>query len=237
MPKPVTFKELAAVVLTYVIKRQRQGRPTTLRQVSKRVSMGVPTVLHYLDLEKVNYIILAYGNDQRDHKTEIAIRSIPAALAARMVYTVAQVEESYRAIFGEGETPVVYKADPANARADKAGLLRAEVVNDPYGPYRIDSESYRALKKNLIAYDELIKLVRERGIPGSAAMRAVGGDKLRYPLASPVWRPYIYRNHRFYHKDVLKHLDEVYTTYKHPAYGERKKKYARVVQGEKERVR
>lgn len=239
MPKPVALNEIVNVVLVYVVKRQRQGRPTTLRQVSKRVGVGAPTIQSLLDEAKVLYYVIAYGEDYRKHKVEVAIRTLPEKVAIRAGLTVEMVEKSYRDVFGEGEPQIIQEIEPSENRGEETPALglKGEVIGDPYAPYRIGSDEYRKLEKRLITYEDLIRQGRERGAAGSAVMRAVGGDRMKYPLVSSLWRPYVYRNHRYYLKEVLKNLDEVYTTYKHPAYGEIKKKRFKRAQAEAKKER
>ena len=235
MPKSVGINEVAPVVLAYIIKRQQQGRPTSLRQVSKRVSLGMPTIRTCLDREKTLYYEIAYGGHILSHEIEIAVRSISERMASAIGVSVAEVEESYRRIFGEGEPDIVRTVESPIKVSNKPSLvtLKAEVVGDPYAPFRIEREEYRRIKKNLISYASLIQEARLQGVPGSAVMRAVGGDRLRYSPVSPAWRPYIYRNHRYYARDVLKRLDEVFLTYKHRNYGERKRREAKEMRQEK----
>lgn len=229
MPKPIPLGEVLDVTVSYLIRRQLQGRPTTLRQMSKRIGLGVPTIRGILEKNQVVYYLISHSEDSWSaSSTEIAIRTMPEELARRNNLTQHQIEESYRKIFGDEEPqPIKRNRRGDNLRKPPEDPIMEAVNNaDPYYQYRIDGEEFKRLKDKLLDYHTLIKEVRKRGYPGSAALRAVGGDRMKYELASPVWRPYVYRNRRFYHKDVLNHLNDLYKTYKKAKTG-RKKKFLR----------
>lgn len=210
MPKPIPMEQVIDVVVSYVVKRQLQGRPTTLRQVSKRVGLGTSTIKGQLEYYLVQYVLIPYGEkDWVTSSIEIAIASMPDLLAERNNFTVQQIEESYNRFLGgvklelmeeEGEEEDEEEIDP--------------VTNmDPYYPYRINTQQYQALKNELIAYQELVREAKERGYSGSAIMRSVGGDRMRYIILGPLWRPYVYRNKRFYLREILNHLNQSYKSY------------------------
>lgn len=225
MPTPIPIGEVLDVTVAYLIRRQLQGRPTTLRQLSKRIGLGVPTIRGLLEKSQVEYILISHNETKWSASaTEIAIKSMPENIARRSHLTKSQVEESYEKIFGEEELTPVVKEVKLPKKEDP--VLAAVVNVDPYYEYRITADEYRRLKDDLFDYKTLIKEVRKRGYPGAAVLRAVGGDRMRYELVTPVWRPYVYRNRRYYHKEVLKHLNDLYRTYKKAKTG-RKKKFLR----------
>lgn len=211
MPKSIPMEQVIDVVVSYVVKRQVQGRPTTLRQLSKRVGLGAPTIKGILEKHLVQYVLIPYGKkDWVTSGIEIAITAMPDMLAERNHFTVQQVEESYQRFLGD------MKLEPVEEEEyeDEEGEIDPVTNMDPYAPYRINTEQYQTLKHELIPYLELIREARKRGFSGSAVMRATGGDRMRYELPGPLWRPYVYRNKRFYLREVLNHLNQSYKTYK-----------------------
>lgn len=224
MPKSVPMEQVIDVVVLYIVKRQLQGRPTTLRQVSKRVGLGAPTIKAQLEKYSVKYVLIPYGEKEWvTSSTEIAIQSMPSRLAERNGLTIEQVEQSYVDILDSVEL------EPLESEVEEEEDVEEldPVTNmDPYYPYRIDTNQYQALKHELIDYRGLIREARKRGYSGSAIMRAVGGDRMRYALPGPLWRPYVYRNKRYYLREVLNHLNQCYRTYKLEKTGE-KKRYRR----------
>ena len=224
MPKPIPLSDVLDVTVAYVIRRQLQGRPTTLRQLSKRIGLGVPTIRGIMEKHQVDYVLIPHNDSWAASSTEIAIRTMPEAIAARSNLTQIQVEVSYRKIFGDEEPEPLEEEEVTVSEEDP---IMAAVSNvDPYYAYRIDINQYNRMRGELFDYGTLIKEVKKRGYSGAAVLRAVGGDRMKYELVSPVWRPYVYRNRRFYHKDVLQHLNDLFKTYK-KAKTAKKKKFLR----------
>lgn len=222
MPRPIPLEQVVDVVVSYVVRRQIQRRPTTLRQVSKRVGLGVPTVKAQLEKAGVQYVLIPYGEKEWvTSGIEILITSMSERLAERNFFTVQQVEQSYRDFIGDVELlPLEEEEEGDDEDFDPVENM------DPYYPYRIDTKQYQALKHELIDYQTLIREARERGYSGSAIMRSVGGDRMRYALPGPLWRPYVYRNKRYYLREVLNHLNQSYKNYKLSHTAE-KKRYRR----------
>lgn len=228
MPHPIPMEDVIDVLIIYLAKRQMQGRPTTLRQMSKRIGLGAPVLKAELEKNAVQYILIPHGErDWVTSSTEIAIVSLPEKLASRNGLSLEKIEESFQKYFGKhGLEPI--DLDDQLTVGDRV------LDMDPYAPYRITTDQYRALKSQLISYPQLIQEARERGYSGRAVERAVGGNRLRYGLASELWRPYVFRNHRYYLREVLNYLAESYTTYLMDSTAEKKKNQREGKTGEKD---
>lgn len=226
MPNPVAIGEVLDVALTYILRRQFQGRPTTVRQVSKRIGLGISTVKTLFEQYNVVYVLFSQDEEWSSTAVEIAIRSMPEYLAERNGFTLSDIETSFNRLFGEGgaekleEDSLLFQVEPL--RTEEALVLSEIHEMDPYHAYRIDTNQFKVMKPHLISLEDLKAEAKRKGYPTSAIMRAVGGDRMRYGLVSPVWRPYVYRNIRYYLKDVLNHLPEVFQTYKRPKTGQKK---------------
>lgn len=223
--KYIPLEFVIDVEVFYIVKRQLQGRPTTLRQVCKRVGLGAPMVKGILEKNRVQYILIAYG--EKDWVTsgiEIAIKSLPENIAIRNGYTTQQIEDAYEKYFGDYVLEKVEETVPIDpGTIFKRGGPKEEedpvLAADPYAYYRIDTPQFQVLKHELIAYSDLIKEAMDRGYSGSAIRRATGGHRLIYELAGPLWKPYMYKNKRYYLREVLNHLNQSYKTYKFPKTG------------------
>jgi len=229
-------------VLTYLIRRQMQGRPTTVRQVAKRVGLGHQIIKALMEKNKVDFVLIPIDSSRKSwtqNTIEVAIRDLPDLIAERNNFKAEEVRQSYIDIFGEPEPlPTVTKVGKKKAPLAKA---RPDEVNpqtyDPYYLYRITTEEYQTLKNDLITLDELLAEARRKKYPLRAVRRATGGDRMKYRLASPVWRPYVYRNKRFYLRDVLQKLHECYRTYQHAETAEKKWRQRREQIGGKTEMR
>lgn len=209
MPRPIPMEEVLDTAVVYILKRQVSGRPTTLRQLSKRVGLGVATTRGELDAGGVEYVLIAHDEETWAMSAmEIVIRSIPESLSAAVGFTLKEVENSFREIFGDSEPVPV---DPTVVEEEVSATVSD---SDPYYIYRITAAEYRKMKKDLISYPELKERAKKEGYSGSALLRAVGGNRLTEKFAHPRWRPYIYQGSRFYKREVLKHLSDLQLTYK-----------------------
>jgi hypothetical protein len=226
MPKAIPMEQVIDVVVFYLAKRQIQGRPTTLRQLSKRVGLGAPTVKAELEKHMVQYILIPYGDRiWVTSSIEIVLVTMPEKLAARNGFKLEDIEASYNRYFGEEEL------EPLDDEGEVEDI--DPVTNmDPYAPYRITTRQYQALKHELISFPELIREGQKRGYAGRAIERATGGNRMRYALPGPLWRPYVYRNHRYYMREVLNYLHQAFATYKLPGTADLKSYRRRVARGE-----
>lgn len=212
MAKIVPMEHVIDVALSYIVKRQIQGRPTTLRQVSKRVGLGVSTVKGQFEKYAVQYVLIPFEEDNwTSSAIEVAVSSMPEKLAERNRFTVQQVEESYKNFMGDIELWPLEEGEEGEWEDRELGAI---TNMDPYYPYRIDTQQFQALKHELITFPELIEEGKKRGYSGAAIIRSVGGHKMVYALPGPLWRPYVYRNKRYYLKEVLNHLNQSYITYR-----------------------
>lgn len=221
MPNPIPLDRVVDTALIYVLKRQVQGRPTTVRQLSKRIGLGVSTIKGKLEEEEVDYVLIMQDEDSwSSSDLEIAIRAVPEKIAMRNNLTTEEIHDSYLAIFGND--------DPVEKEA-MTEVDREEAINnsDPYYPYRITTAEYRKMKDKLIGYFDLVAYAKKHGYAGSAVWRAVGGDRLILEFATPMWRPYIYQGSRYYSKEVLKHLPDLLLTYKKDRTGKVKEQKRR----------
>lgn len=219
MPTIIPMERIIDVVVAYIVKRQMQGRPTTLRQMSRRVGIGVSAIKGLLEKNLVQYILIPYGEKEWvTSSIEIVIQSVPPMLALRNHFTTEEVEESYQRFMGDMEIELL---DPEPMEADE----RINPVDnmDPYASYRIDTRQYQAIKHELISHKKLIREGIKRGFPGRAIDRATGGNRMRYIPAGALWRPYMYRNNRYYLREVLNHLYQVFNMYKRQSTAELKK--------------
>lgn len=201
--------ELATIYLT---KRQLQGRPTTLRRLGKRMGISASQVLDGLESKGLRYVLLAHeelgGRKKRGTtNTEVLLSHVPEAYAKSISLDAQAVEESFREVFRSDPEPV-----DDYVEAQEAGQVIADTL-DPFAPYRITPDKYEVLKEFLITFEELVQVAREQGYAVSAIRRACGGDRMREPLPSFFWRPYVLGKKRFYLKDVVDHLVESDKTY------------------------
>lgn len=204
--------EQVEIAVTYLAKRQLQGRPTTLRQLGKRMNFVSGAVLDAMEERGVRYALIPHdeiGSRVRwgQSKTEVMLRYVPENYAKILGVSVGEVEKSFTRIFGENPKPV---AEYVEAQEYEAYV--AEKV-DPFSDYRISRDKYEAIKKDLITFEELMQVAREKGFSVSAIRRATGGDRMSLPLPSFFWRPFVLGKKRFYLKDLLYHLDESDKTY------------------------
>jgi hypothetical protein len=140
--------------------------------------------------------------------TEVLLSYMPDEYALRLGIKACEVEKSFRSILGEDPKPV-----DEFLEAQEMGALIGDTL-DPYAPYRITRDKYEVLKEHLVTYEELVQVAREHGYSVAAIRRATGGDRMRYPLPSFFWRPYVLGKKRYYLKDVIDHLPESDLTYK-----------------------
>lgn len=211
MPRPILFSDVIDIAVSYVAKRQLQGRPTTMRQLAKRIGLGSSTIKGVLEQHGVQYVLIPYDDKHWSQSNiEIVLSTLPENIAVRNGFSVEEIEKSFERLFEEEPEPVEQEEDGIEADIETDPVLNL----DPYAPYRITSAQYQALRNELIDFPTLVEEGKKRGYPYRAIFRAVGGDRMRYKLPSAVWRPYFYKKKRYYLKEVLNHLNEVYLTYK-----------------------
>jgi hypothetical protein len=206
-------REEIEIAVTYLVKRQLQGRPTTMRQLGKRMGIMSGRVLDAIEAQGVLYVLVTHeelaGRVTWGHSnTEVMLQHVPEYYAKIIGVSVDEIEKSFTDIYGEQPKP-----HPRYKQALANGEPIAESL-DPFAGYRIDRDKYEALKVHLITFDELVQVAREKGFSVAAIRRATGGDRMRLPLPSFFWRPYVYGKKRFYLKDVLYHLGESDLTYR-----------------------
>lgn len=210
MPHPIKHSDVIDTAVSFVARRQIQGRPTTMRQLAKRVGLGASVIKSVFEEHGIQYVLIPYGEGKwAQSSIEIALMTLPEKVALRNGYTVKDVEDSYEKIFNS--------VQPEPLEPDEEGVFATidPVLNmDPYGPYRIGTKEYQTLKHELIDFRTLVEEGKKKGYPYRAIQRATGGDRMRYKLPSPIWRPYVYKKKRFYLREVLNHLNQVYKTYK-----------------------
>lgn len=79
MPHPIPRWDLVRVAVQYLHRRQQRDEPTTLEQLSKRLGVGVKTILDLLEDEKVVYSL--YGSAKKSYtKSRIFVSDLPEHL-------------------------------------------------------------------------------------------------------------------------------------------------------------
>lgn len=205
--------ETVEVAVFFLVKRQLQGRPTTLRLLSKRIGLAASRLLDAVEVYGIRYVLVSHeelrGRVARgQNNTEVLLSYMPKDYALRLNIEAERVEESFRSVMGEDPEPV-----DEFVEAQEKGIEVAEKL-DPFSGYRITKDKYEVLKNNLITFEELVQIGREQGYSVAAIRRATGGDRMRYQLPSFFWRPYVLGKKRYYLKDVIDHLPESDRTYK-----------------------
>lgn len=213
MPR-VPKDELVYTAVMYLGKRQLQKRPTTLRQLSKRMGIGGPRILGIFEQHHVIYTLIPYAEKAFISQLEVLLKEIPEEIASRAGIPKEEVEASYSDLLAEAEV-----AEEEFLTVTPHTLVNEDVLEpveaiDPLVYYRIDEEQLNALMPELITYKELVAAAKKKGYRPSAIWRATGGDRMEFKLPGPLWRPYIFRKKRYYLKEVLNYLDQSDLTYK-----------------------
>jgi hypothetical protein len=216
MPK-VPNEELIYTAVRYLGRRQLQGRPTTLRQLSKRMGIGGSRILGIFEQFYVIYTLIPYAERSFISQIEVLLKEVPELIAERSGVPKENLEQAYVRLLEEVE---VEKEDLLtvypHTLADEDMLNPVETV-DALVYYRITEDQFQTMLPELISYEQLMKAAKKRGYRGSAIWRATGGDRMEYKLPGPLWRPYIFRKKRYYLKEVLNYLDQSDLTYKKPS--------------------
>lgn len=205
MPHPIPSDRIVPIAVRYLSHRQLQGRSTTLREFCKRMGLGKGYLFRKLEEADVEYVV---GSEK------IVLANLPDALAEEVGIDNTKLYESYLKMNKESDTESEELfVEPAKFNADSG----------PYGPYRISQQEFNELKKDLIPFDELVRIAKIRGYTRQAIYRAVGGPKMRYELAGPLWRPYVYENKKYYASEVTRYLSQSDRTYKNRSTASLKK--------------
>jgi hypothetical protein len=224
MPHPIPLDRVVPTAVGYLARRQIARRPTTLRQLSKRMGLGSTTITGMFETHGgIVYHLVRHGNRTRQGNIEIFLEKVPVELAESANISLEELESSFREHFRNGSPRPLPAAERINSGIP--GEPNRPLVDDidPYHAYRIREDEFEVLRPELITMRELMAHARAQGYSYSAIVRAVGGDKMRFQLAGPTWRPYIFRNKRYYLRAVLANLAESDATYKYPSTAGRKR--------------
>lgn len=217
MPRWIPETQILVDAVRYLCARQLADRPTTLRQLSQRMGLGAPTLLGRFEKAYVHYVLIPYGKGWGNGNIEILLQEIPDKLAEETGIENQELLSTYEKILKTREAEFLEKQERITVPEDSPGEeLEPYEEMDPYAPYRIGLQEFRMLEHQLISYAELREIARERGYKSTAIMRATGGDRMRYKLPSMHWRPYVFRNKKYYLKEILRHLSESDRMYKNP---------------------
>lgn len=224
-PKTLSYKDQLQTLLTYQVRRQLQGRPTTLRQLSKRMGLGAPYVQGLLERSSIQYSLISYVDTPKTHldNVEILLGSMPEKLAAEMGVDLEALAYSYNRVMREETEPLERVEERKTPTLPGEEVLEELDSVDPYARYRISEEQYAALRHQLISFQELMTEARMRGYKTTAIRKATGGSRMRYPLAGPLWRPYLVGKKRYYLRELLKNLDQSDKMYLHQSVAKRRK--------------
>lgn len=216
MPK-VPDNEVIYTAVRYLGRRQLQGRPTTLRQLSKRIGLGGPRVLGIFEQFRVVYTLIPYAERSFISQIEVLLKEVPEPIAERAGVPKNSLEQSYVRLV---EAVEINEEDlltvTPHTLADEDMLEPTEAV-DALVYYRITEDQLQTMLPELITYEQLMEYAKKKGYRGSAIWRATGGDHMQYKLPGPLWRPYIFRKKRYYLKELLNYLDESDLTYAKPS--------------------
>jgi hypothetical protein len=177
--------------------------------VSKRIGSSIEVALSLLDYNQVKYMLSPLGKGDRLTTTEILIEDMPDDLLGIVGLSREVITSSFEKIVGDSHKLSELK----NSTVSEQNVRVLEGL-DPYARYRITHDQFKTLEDQLISYEELEQVAREKGFKVSAIRRAVGGDRMRLTPISPLWRPFVLGKKRYYMRDVLRKLDESDLTYK-----------------------
>lgn len=221
MPSPIPTAKVLETALSYLVRRQLQGRPTSVRNLSKRMGLGGSTLLAKMRQEEgLEFMLVQHSEEFIQGKVEILIRDLPPFWYGFLGVDAETLKESFDALLPEGAAPL--EDDPTILAPEEVRISDAETL-DPYHPYRITEEQFYTLRPHLITSRELFNEATKRGYSSSAISRATGGDRMRFKIVGPLWRPYIYQGKRYFLREVLSVLEQSYKSYKFRSTATRKR--------------
>lgn len=218
MPTPLPDYRVLHVALLYLSHRQEDNRPTTIRQFTGRMGLGKERLLGMLVKAGVSYVLFQHSDTlQKVGNQEIVLIKLPDGLAGDLGLDNKVIHRSYLKLFKRKKPQLLLPREVVPVPEGSPGdVLSPEEMADPHFLYRINQEQFDELKDHLIKRDELFRIAKERGYGNYTIHRAIGGQKMRWVLAGPAWRPYYYKHQTYFHKDVLKVLHQSDRLYKNP---------------------
>lgn len=220
MPRPIPDWKVPYVLVMYLAKRQLDGRPTTLKEVTDRLGLGSAYLLGILEKFKVRYALINHNekNTYSPKTTEVVLGEIPEDLAFDTGVSRERLILSYEKIFNTREMP---------------DLVGPEKV-DAFDKKRLTERQFKVLEPFMITRLQLLKLGMEAGYSQHILLRAMG-EAGRFKPPSSVWLPHIYRGKYYYAREVLNHLEECEQTYRRERYTRKYKEEKKRKEEEKEK--
>lgn len=79
MPRPIPRWDISRILVQYLVRRQLEKRPATLKQISNRLGVAVDYFLALLDAEKIQYTRITAGVGW-EREDKLVITGIPEKL-------------------------------------------------------------------------------------------------------------------------------------------------------------
>ena len=190
LKKPYPEWAIPRMLLGYIGRKQVERRPVTLFNMSKRIGFGVSRLLALLEEHKVTYSLIQHEEKYNARTTEVLLDHIPHDLAMDAGINAEKISQIYREIMDEAASEPV---DPKQV--------------DPYHGRRLDNRKFEMFSYMLISHEELKAAGKEAGYSKDLILRATGSTPGFKP-PSKIWIPLMYRNRKFYYREILEHLHE-----------------------------
>lgn len=196
LQKPYPEWAVPRMLLGYIGRKQVEGRPVTLFNMSKRIGLGINRLLALLEEHKVTYSLIQHEEVYSPRTTEVILDYIPHDLAMDAGIDAEKISQIYR------QTMKASAPDPVDPKKV-----------DPFYGRRLDSRKFEMFSYMLISLQELKVAAKEAGYGRNLVLRSVGSIRGFKP-PSKLWIPLIYKRRKYFYRQILEHLHECEKTSK-----------------------